>query len=243
MENARPFYGFASWQPDYIFHGVRIMTGEFTVNFKRDIFIPTLLGYLTQSDIAPSSVQDTIGAIAKDMRDGFPPPVRASSETGVISFDKLLQMSPEEIRKVVDSLKKSATSPLDEANEFKGYQGYGGNVYKGDESGSSPPEGPMPLKPSDLRGIFETRPGGFNLTVVFGGDMRGSFALKYSGGGKYRFQESLQHTPVKRVPGTGITFVGTEIIGSARSVADDGRNVVETYTFQARDMVVFDLQY
>ena len=85
-------------------------------------------------------------------------------------------------------------------------------------------------------GMFEIEPYGFDMTVVFGGRVDNNRLLRWNdrigaGPGPMVYQDDALAVGI-----TGVRFVGVSIVGVARSAADDGRPLVETISFQARDM-------
>lgn len=212
LENVRPYYHYSSYVADVLHHGTRIITGEFTMNFQRDKFIPALISTLTNPGVA-GRTDEVLETLSKGLSNMFeiPGPVVEGEGAESVTLEKISEMSPEAIIDLREKLRKP--------------------------SSPSSPSINIPV----TRGVFQTRREGFNLSVVLGGHIGDSVLLKYRGGGKYSFTDFLAPTDNAIVPGTGIMFLGTSIVGSARSMADDGRNIMETYTFQARDFQVIDI--
>jgi len=83
LEQLRPYYNYASYVPNRIYHGARLISGELSLNFKREGFIFSLLSnigkglqtsfstYASQNDVAPYSLDlstistDSSGAISQ----------------------------------------------------------------------------------------------------------------------------------------------------------------------------------
>ena len=51
IEQVVPYYGYASFVPDRLHHGTRLISGELTINFKKYHYLYALLGYLTRSGV------------------------------------------------------------------------------------------------------------------------------------------------------------------------------------------------
>lgn len=54
VEQANPYYGYASYSADRIHHGVRILTGEFTVNYRHSNYIYAVLQEVTRNHDNPA---------------------------------------------------------------------------------------------------------------------------------------------------------------------------------------------
>lgn len=86
-------------------------------------------------------------------------------------------------------------------------------------------------------GMFETTSKGFDLSVIFGAKLDSSLTLSYSTDNNYYARNSI--TPLENVtkPVTGFKLQGVSIMGSSMSIDDSGRNIMETFSFQARNIV------
>lgn len=94
-----------------------------------------------------------------------------------------------------------------------------------------------PPKIRNYAGIFETGGSGFDISVIFGSKLRSSLTLSYSTDNNYYARNSIKPLTNVTKPVTGVMVKGASIMGSAMSVDDSGRNIMETFTFQAKNIV------
>ena len=218
MERVVPYWGYASYSADRIFHGNRVISGEFSINFKRDSLIFSML-----EDIRRTGGSYTTAPIKKEKPNLNPnPTLPYLFDAGLLAgtfAERMLTTdgdgmfaSPEVIAAARDSFK---------AQYFKDEESIRG------------------IEPVLNRkaGLFETSSKGFTLSLIFGADFKDGLTVKYDTDNIYTRDQILPMDNSTQInPSTGIQFIGVELMGVARSVTDDGRNIVETFTFQAKDI-------
>lgn len=102
------------------------------------------------------------------------------------------------------------------------------------------PEGeePAPVEVSPLSPLFGTASRGFTMSVIFGGHLGTGVRFKYLGNEFFELSGSAIEDVIPGKPpvATGIAFLGTSFSGFARNIDDSGRPIMDTYSFQARDI-------
>lgn len=224
VEQVRAYYGYASYTPDRFHHGTRIISGELSLNFKRDGYIFSLLQAVRtgESNVLPNLISSRLpgsnpGTITPGLVRPEKPFMFNSTSSEALSVDKLKQSSipPEVLRAYVDAM-KSPEADEDDVNAVTA------------------------VVPENF-GIFETRIEGFDINVILGGTLKAGAVLRYNANNSYYGDNKVNQDRVVNVKaGTGFRIVGASIVGLARSLGDDGRPYVETYTFQARDIQLLD---
>jgi hypothetical protein len=87
------------------------------------------------------------------------------------------------------------------------------------------------------RGLFETGIDGFDLNILFGGRLDQSKKLTWDNSDVYNTQTLItEPTNKTNTVATGVKLIGVSIMGQAKAITDEGRGIVETYTFQAKDL-------
>lgn len=219
IEQVTPHYGYASHTPDRMRHGTRLVVGEITLNFKRDGFLFSLLAALRtqgKGEIWLPSKPAGGNAPGSDGRPVMPATITPDALAAASLLDA--DLSPEKLRQAVDNYKRSTRGPTITKSK------YPAEILRG-------------------RGAFETRDEGFDLNIIFGSVLRSGLALEYdSAGASYtRTPLERQHEKEWRVA-TGRKLVGVSLMTSATHIDDSGRNVLETYTFQARDVQILSFE-
>jgi hypothetical protein len=225
-EQVRPYYGYASFVPDRMHHGSRLIQGELSMNFKRDGYLFSLMQHLKVTDPSESGLPPQAPVRLERGGSARPPLPYVPTTWGPSSLEKLKDVDPNIARDLVERYRAAASEQV--VNEKP------------------------PMIPSN-RGIFETRPEGFDLTLIFGANLKSSMILRYLDGNSYSVESHdsnladgavIQDAATQKgiIAGTGIRLVGVSILGIGRSVNDDGRPIIETYSFQARDVVILTPQ-
>lgn len=225
-EQVRPYYGYASYIPDRLYHGSRIIQGELSLNFKRDGYLFSLLDLLRNQreenvwlPTSPPSKE-----ASNSMSEIRPPNPYTTNAWGPQSVSKIKGIIDPKVAKDLVDRKKAAT------NEATVNSRYEANV------------------PSRA-GMFETKTEGFDINIIFGANLNSGMTLRFLSDDSYiadgvdsGFADGavLQTDANKQgiVASTGIKLIGISIMGLARSINDDGRPIIETYTFQARDVQI-----
>lgn len=226
-EQVRPYYGYASYVPDRLYHGARIIQGELTLNFKKDGYLFSLVNLLINQDpkniwlptgkaVGPTPSVQT--GVVGDVR---PPIDYDQTPYGPQLWEQIKTngIDPTVARRMVDArVKASSTTAVNK---------YSPNIHQ-------------------KAGLFQTKENGFDLNVIFGGDLSASQTLKYADdgsfqtdNGEYAFRQGrvIQEAKAK-VASTGIKIIGVSIAGLARTINDDGRPIMETYSFFAKDIQI-----
>lgn len=95
----------------------------------------------------------------------------------------------------------------------------------------------IPARVRNRAGIFETAIGGFDITVLFGNHLTSGLSLRYNTENNYYARNSIKPMPEAIKPVTGIKILGVSILGTAIAADDSGRPIMETFSFQARNIV------
>lgn len=216
FEKVTPFYGYASYIPDALVHGQRLISGEISMNFKREGYMFSLLNLVKTTrpeDVWVTTKNKKGNPIDTSVSDwgisSSPSAAAASLKTG--------ELSPAQVRKLVQE------------------------QYQKEISSSNSSKFPAVIEAR--AGMYETRKGGFDINIIFGADLRNELALRYDG-------NSEAYADVIRVPSehigdnvaTGIKLIGASISGKGKTIGDDGRPILETYSFMARDIRILNVE-
>ena len=229
VERVHPYYGYASYVADRMHHGTRLVTGELTLNFKRYNYLFSLLSYLRQGkgrDLLPVPKEISVPRTDEERNaDGSTglvkvrPPVPYESDATPISQSKASTLSATQLRRLLNARKKAHDEDQYLVNTDIGQDVYPSNVQT-------------------TLGMFATRPSGFELNIIHGAGLVSAQTLRFHTEDDYSLKmgstHDIQYTPN---PGTGLKILGVELQGDAKVIDDSGRPVLETYTFQARDVV------
>jgi len=212
VERATPFYGYASYVADVIVHGQRLISGEITMNFKRDGYIFSLLNLLRSED--PGSIWANLGQ-ASDQTGKKTDWGNNTSPSAAAASLKSGSLSPAQLKKVVQ-------------------ERYQQEIGSGSASN-------YPSVVETAGGLYATRKKGFDINIIFGADLRSELALRYDGNsGAYADIIRVPSEQVTDNIATGVKIIGASISGKGRTISDDGRPVAETFTFTARDLVILN---
>lgn len=217
-EQIRPYFGYASYVANRIHHGARIIQGELSMNFKRDGYLFSLLRTIQSQE-------------------------RGSLETSNSSIsvgepEKQFPVKPFEgsfAAQIWDSLNNTGL-PGNTAKEIvkKGKKLNEGDVNR--------------VRPTIVKSesIFETRLDGFDIHITFGSNLSAARSLRWIGSDEYDLQGidaqygegRVVQEPAGILASTGLKIKGVSIGGVAKTINDDGRPLIETYSFQAKDIEI-----
>lgn len=231
-EQVRPYYGYSDYTPARMYHGARIIQGEISLNFKRDGFIFSLINQLSNQSAnnlslasQGATVTDTTGSNARSV---VTTPVDFTNAAwGPAGANLISQIQSGQIPG--NTLSNMAAN------------------YTASSTTAYSPKGQYKPNIQENKGIFETHIRGFDLSVIFGANLNSAQTLTFQDGSTYKSTTSTP-TPAAApqnnpgVPtGGGIKLIGVELAGLARTINDDGRPLIETYSFTARDVVILTI--
>ena len=189
-----------------------MISGEFSVNFTRSSMMGSVMEYLRQPEsrqLAPDQPE----AQHRDLRPVIP---FVDEAWGPTDLTELSEVSAKDLRRIVDARR----AMLDKQEQ---------DVYSRNANSVYAPVG-SPFAP-----LFRTLQGGFTVSIVFGGQLGGAKELRFDGGDEWQAPPVLDTIENQIAVGTGIQLIGVSLMSEAMVVADDGRGVISTFTFQARD--------
>lgn len=230
IEQVRPYYGYASYTVDRMHHGARMISGEFTMNFRQEGQIYALLQAIRRGDsiydraLTNANMDMQKDAILSDA-DSF------TTNDWTAFTDQINDIDAATLSEIVKAKKKKQNQVLQENRNR--------------------------VQISSYQSIFETNPEGFTISVMFGANLDNALSLSYINDVGYTVQpykaQSAKFDPyygegtvldndgVQRTPlMTGIAITGVSIMGAGKAIDDSGRGLVETYTFQARDVRILN---
>lgn len=216
-EQIRPYFGYASYVASRIHHGARIIQGEISLNFKRHGYLFSLLNLIKSKSGNIMSIDDTKKSTASEEK------VPVSPLNVVYGADIWSQILSQGISADLakEVTKKNKLLTEQEVNQSQS-------------------------SISMTQAAFETKLSGFDINIVFGSNLNAGRSLRWIGADEY----SLDYTDGSYADGmvmqeqtgvpvsTGIKLVGVSIAGLAQPINDDGRPLVETYSFQAKDLMI-----
>jgi len=219
-EQVRPYYGYASYIPDRVIHGSRIITGEISLNFKQDSYVYSLIQLLSKTDnsFLKSSINKTdLSQTGTRIRPVLPMTNISNSLSAptIEQFNNNPQLAAEYAKR-----KKQLTTALDTEDV---------NKYQSDIN--------------EVSGIFETRPSGFDISIILGAGIKTAQILRMDTDSTSYYTDGIidQTKNVGQMsPATGKKLIGVDLMQQAVSMNDDGRGFVETWTFQARDLQILN---
>lgn len=216
-EQVRPYYGYSSYTPDRIYHGSRLINGEISFNYKRDGYLFNLLKKLQIPSLWDSDeiVQQTLTPETKPAPGPLMPPTIGANLLATLASSNL----PADV----------ANSMMTRMKERPVQK----NIYT------------AVTQTSPLRALFETTVDGFDLRIIFGANLDTGQTLRSVDGTSYevkplehRFKDMQLAEDSGIATGTGIQINGVEIAGISKTINDDGRPIIETYAFHARDIEI-----
>ena len=210
IEQVKPHYGYASYVPDKMVQGQRLVVGEITMNFKREGYLLSLLAELAKDSwVQADPKQNNTGVALSLTQYGLvSEQAKADIKAGKYKGDSLSA--------IVASLKEKENASLNTPESSI------------DVAGAGP--------------VFYTKPSGFDLSVVTGGDIRNYRTLRFNG------VDSISGSITKNSDnsnsnnlGSGIRLISVYIGSSSKSINDDGRPIMETLSFQAKTIQLLSL--
>lgn len=217
-EQIRPYYGYASYSADKIHHGSRIIQGEVSLNFKKDGYLFSLLHSIRTQDPRNVWLRQNNETLA--VPDRAVPIEYKNTPYGPTLWEQLK----------TEGISRTTANDMVEK-------------YKASQLGSL---GSTPIIQQSA-GLFETTPNGFDLNIIFGANLNAEQSLRWIDGEDYSLDSSTGQYAEGRVvedpTGGSIAYTGLKIVdvhigGLARTIGDDGRPIIETYTFLAKDIVI-----
>ena len=159
-EQARPYYGYASYIPQRIYHGARIVAGEFSLNFKRDGYIFSLINYLTKSPAGRTPAP--AGQNSEKVLGNQPLPFL--TEQGELLADDIKSLTPDQLSSRVKAIKAGR---IGTKNSLLGND----NNY--------------PAVVSSDRGVFQTTTYGFDIKIIYNANLTTSRSLRFESTGEF----------------------------------------------------------
>lgn len=221
-EQTRPYYGYASYVPDRIYHGARLIQGELSLNFKRDGYLFSLLNLLRQQSNTNIWLpgRNYVGGDAT-IAETNPPLPYNNAPWGPQLWEqaKTEGVDPKVINAMITKYRSSRE----------------GKVYEYEPT------------VQERAGMFETKVDGFDINVVFGANLSAAHTLRYIDGDSYdvtladgtKYPDgAVIQEKQGALASTGIKLIGVSIMGLARTINDDGRPIIETYSFHAKDIQI-----
>lgn len=217
VETVKPYWGYASYIPHRLHHGSRIVQGEFSLNFKRFGYMFSLLRVLREKEDQRTAISDRgTQTLGSDGTWYSNPVVYANQPWGPDSNTKLSteQFNGDQLAKYVKDRKRSQYLNEGAVNA------YAPRVARN-------------------AGMYEVAPEGFNVSIVFGGNIPQPVALRFvSDSDAYTAENGVVEDPAvdPHIIGTGLMLMGVSIMSNPVTINDDGRPVMETYSFMAKDV-------
>jgi len=231
LEQVIPYYGYHSGVAQRLHHGNRIVQGELTINYKRDSYPFALLEY-----IRGHGPPEILGDLDKDVNEpaNFEGAVVDAVPTGADLDDtsRLINQDPASGTVSLETL----TDQEILATAFAHFEVYKNTQAAEDERPDQVYNTVRGVVRNDV-GMFQTSARGFEMSILVGTEVRASQTLRYNFDSSYLPDDSPPTGPIGILPGTGMRFIGTSIMGISRTMDDSGRNFVETLTFMARTVI------
>ena len=230
VEQVRPYYGYADYVARRLYHGTRIITGELTINFKRFNYLYTILRM--------AKVGESLAAVpAKEKTEAerTKPVWMSATEIAMGAVGTMLPgLVPGANRAEVTANVTAGLAAPDTAKNF--VDAAQQNMLA--RSAYHPSSKPVV---SDSSGVFETTTQGFDLYIRFGEELKASQQLRFRADGDYYRDGKVTPTgPLATSIKTSFRLKGVSFLGTARPIGDDGRPLVETYNFIARNIELED---
>jgi hypothetical protein len=237
MEQVRPYYHYSHFEATRIHHGTRTITGELTLNFKRSGYMYSLLSYLRQKNVGDFSSRHPTEEVDRTVKENWygsqdmaPYPgavfdsVRpvvpfATMPWGPVDLAEVRNLAASEVRRILDQKEKLTSQNTKWVEQADSESTYAPNI-------------------SVTSGVFETRFGGFDLNIIYGGSIDDGRVLRYYDDDDYALSHSAAELSYQPQVGTGLRIVGVELMGSTLMVDDSGRPLTETYAFMARSFEI-----
>jgi len=215
IEPIRPVYGYASYVADRMVHGQRLIVGELSVNFKKDGYIFSLISALKREENWLTGSRNN---------ESNNPVSAVGTEYGLFRYD---QTTIDAIRS--GSYKGRTLSKIVDQVYNDDLLDSGGGNYS-----------PIILNEAPM---FRTKEEGFDLNITYGTQIKSEQVLRFSGTDNMTPSITNTHEPKlnTKIP-TGLKIIGVSLGGVTKVIGDDGRPIMESYTFQARNIQVIKFE-
>lgn len=215
-EQTRPYYGYSSYVADRIHHGARLISGELTVNLKHTSHMHKILD-MVRAGASTASFPDITWE--ENIEEPTLDNATISVDTRLGPASGLFWADPDEVWRKGQSIR--GRLPFMDLRALPDMH---------------------PVVSRDM-GVFETRRDGFELRIVFGGKLVKGHKLVSLENGMYETQGVVREelgvvgsTGVS--PKHGIAITGVSFGASAQTISDDGRGIVETYSFMGKNIYI-----
>lgn len=213
VESVRPYYNYASYEAATLHHGTRIVQGELTVNFKKHNYLYSILEATTRDN--QTSVTNSF-ALA-------PPPLANISIDDARELLKTLEISPTQKRELIDRIKRGRDETTNPALDIS----------------TTKPMFSKSIDGFDIHILFGTELDGAQ-TLVFNSDNTAS--IEYATNGLNFQGSTAQVNSLRQIaPFTALKIKSASINALGQSITDDGRSIVETYTFMAKGIQLLEI--
>jgi hypothetical protein len=217
LEQIMPVYHYSDYVPTRMVQGQRLVVGEITTNFKRD-------GYLYSLIKALADEKDTRWLDNGRSREVNKPAQTLVTEYGLLGYSdqsvadlKQGKYKGKDLKKIVETI-------------------YEKNLQSSDYGAFSPDV-------NNRQPMFFTGLEGFNLTLVFGSQLKNEQILRYNANGDaYPDITNTREPRTDQRVATGKSIISVYLGGSSTVVDDSGRPIMETLTFQAKNVQVLDIK-
>jgi hypothetical protein len=209
-ENTRPYYGYADYVPSKINHGSRVIQGELSLNLQNFSMFHKLIDSFNSTTPIDTNMDNV-----------------KTSYTNNFKETPVLDLTVNQVPKITSN--SSGASVAAYVKAFKSQRNFGSLTNDTNVSAAIPND----------RGIWELpRSKKFDVTIVFGGIIKDSLQIKYDHGTEGF--EMIRAEPTKRSAqvATGMRFIDVEFMSCATNIGDDGRPIIQTYQWLARDIQV-----
>lgn len=230
IENVKPYYHYSYYIPTVIKHGTRVVSGELTIVFQNASFMRAVLEYLRTGEFGGISSTKNLRQLEEQIHTTANIPTATADDIEILddlvdtslTIQDLNSMTPEQI------------------SGLRGLQ--------------DPEDRPGPLENPSLIGVtrvigtfrsyFETIPTGVQLSIVFGGHLaNGRILERNPANGNFFIRSAVPSGDPNAAPLiTGIALHGVSILSESVSIADDGRPIMVTFQFLAKDASPMDFR-
>jgi hypothetical protein len=219
MENRTPYYGYASYTYNRAAAGTRLIQGTFAINFRDTYYIYKLLDLIKGREEVISGNRTPDPKTFKTIKQAL---------NGDLTLEDFL---------------KQADSGHDTSTQLKVLHTVADGLTSalwGDPSDTG-------LAVSPNKPLFDVGPNGFSIYIRYGEPLVQPQQLRSNINNPLDLnqriqdlQDPLNSVPAQRVAthsvGTVHRLVGVEITGTGQTINDQGQNVLEVYTFMAKDI-------
>lgn len=213
IEQVRPVYGYASFVADRMVQGQRLVAGEITLNFKREGYLFSLINALSSQE------QWLVGSNGSTVN----PLQTAATEYGLFNYNA----------NTIQDLKNGNYKGRNLSKIVE-------DVYQ--KELLNPASDIFPAQVKNDNAMFFSKKEGFDINIIYGAQVKSELTLRYDGSGNsYPDITKNVESRLDNRPATGIKIVGAYLSSSAKTISDDGRPIMETYSFQAKNVQVLDI--